>query len=87
VIVPPVGAPAPDFDLRDQHGAPVRLPSDFWSHGAVARAYSVLDPERGCPLRGTFVIDREGLVHRCEVGPDGRDVSQWWPVLDELMAA
>jgi len=63
------------------------LPSNFWSHGAVARAYSVLDPDRGCPLRGTFVIDREGLVHRCEVGPDGRDVSQRWPVLDELMAA
>ncbi len=25
MIVPPVGTPAPDFDLRDQHGAPVRL--------------------------------------------------------------
>jgi alkyl hydroperoxide reductase subunit AhpC len=87
VIVPQVGAPAPDVDQRDQHCAPVRLPSDFWSHGAVARANGVLDPERGCPLRGTFVIDREGLVHWCEVGEDGRDVSQWWPVLDELMAA
>lgn len=87
MIVPQVGAPAPDVDQRDQHCAPVRLPSDFWSHGAVARANGVLDPERGCPLRGTFVIDREGLVHWCEVGEDGRDVSQWWPVLDELMAA
>jgi alkyl hydroperoxide reductase subunit AhpC len=87
VIVPQVGAPAPDVDLRDQHGAPVRLLSDFWPHGAVARAYGVLDPERGCPLRGTFVIDPEGLVHWCEVVSDGRDVWQWWPVLDELMAA
>lgn len=153
MIVPQVGGPAPDFDLRDQHGAPVRLSgmrgrvvllvffpfafttvctselaqlrtevagregdglavlaiscdpmfslrvfadregigfallSDFWPHGAVARAYGVFDPERGCPLRGTFVIDREGLVHWCEVVSDGRDISQWWPVLDELMAA
>jgi hypothetical protein len=33
------------------------------------------------------VIDREGLVHWCEVVSDGRDVSQWWPVLDQLMTA
>jgi peroxiredoxin len=87
VIVPPVGAPVPDFDLRDQHGAPVRLLSDFWPHGSVARAYGVFDPERGYLLRGTLVIDREGLVHWCEVVSDGRDVSQWWPVLDQLMTA
>ncbi|MGH3944493.1 MAG: hypothetical protein ACRDSI_05535 [Pseudonocardiaceae bacterium] len=44
MIVPPVGAPAPDVDQRDQHGAPVMLLSDFWPHAAVTRAFGVLDP-------------------------------------------
>lgn len=126
----PVGATAPDFALRDQHGATVRLGdlrggsagpvvvvffpfafsgvctgelqdlrdrwpalapgvplvalscdpmqalrayadaeridfpllSDFWPHGAVADAFGVLDPDKGCPRRSTFVVSRDGRV-------------------------
>ncbi|MBU6212839.1 MAG: peroxiredoxin [Actinomycetales bacterium] len=124
----PVGAAAPDFELKDQHGATVRLLdfrgravllmfvpfaftgictgeicemrdsgsdfandavatvavtcdsmfslkewaeregigypllSDFWPHGATARAYGVFNEERGCALRGTFLIDADGVV-------------------------
>jgi peroxiredoxin len=36
--------------------------SDFWPHGAVAQAYGIFDEARGCALRGTFVIDKEGIV-------------------------
>jgi alkyl hydroperoxide reductase subunit AhpC len=36
--------------------------SDFWPHGAVAKAYGVFDAERGAPVRGTFLIDRQGIV-------------------------
>ena len=36
--------------------------ADFWPHGAVATAYGIFDSERGCALRGTFVIDKEGIV-------------------------
>jgi peroxiredoxin len=36
--------------------------ADFWPHGAVARAYGIFDEARGCALRGTFVIDKEGIV-------------------------
>ena len=36
--------------------------SDFWPHGAVAQAYGIFDDARGCALRGTFVIDKEGIV-------------------------
>ena len=124
-----VGRPAPDFTLRDQHGADVtlssfrghknvvlvfypwsfsrictgelgvirdRLPefdnqdtvtlavscdavftqrayaeaegysfpvlSDFWPHGAVATAYGVFVQERGAATRGTFVIDKDGIL-------------------------
>lgn len=38
------------------------LLSDFWPHGAVARAYGVLDEESGMPVRGTFVVDPQMQV-------------------------
>jgi peroxiredoxin len=38
------------------------LLSDFWPHGKVSREYGVFIEERGMPMRGTFIIDREGVV-------------------------
>lgn len=38
------------------------LLTDHWPHGAIARAYQVFDEEAGCALRGTFVLDAEGIV-------------------------
>jgi mycoredoxin-dependent peroxiredoxin len=38
------------------------LASDFWPHGAAAKAYGVFDEETGAPIRGTFLIDKDGLV-------------------------
>ena len=131
-----VGEQAPDFELTDQHGTPVRLSSfrgaknvvlvfyplafssvcsselcafrddfpeanrddvelltvsvdstythrawsdaehfgfellsDFWPHGEVARLYGVFDPERGFANRGTFIIDKNGVVRWKIVNP------------------
>ncbi|REE95402.1 peroxiredoxin [Thermomonospora umbrina] len=53
------------FALRawaDRDGFSFPLLSDFWPHGEVARAYGVFDDDRGTAARGTFVIDREGVV-------------------------
>ena len=36
--------------------------SDFWPHGATARAYGVFDDEKGCAIRATFVIGTDGTV-------------------------
>ena len=36
--------------------------ADFWPHGEVAKAYGIFDETRGCALRGTFIIDKEGVV-------------------------
>jgi peroxiredoxin (alkyl hydroperoxide reductase subunit C) len=36
--------------------------SDFWPHGAVARAYGVFNEQLGCANRATFVIDKAGNV-------------------------
>ncbi|MGQ5575517.1 peroxiredoxin [Streptomyces sp. ECR3.8] len=149
----PVGAQAPDFELKDNHGAPVRLSdfrgqrhvvllfypfaftgvctgelgeirdrleqfaerdaevlavsndsihtlrvfgeqedlpfpllSDFWPHGNVSRAYGVFDEDKGCAVRGTFVIDRQGVV-RATVSSgmtDARDAGEYLAALDTL---
>jgi len=43
-------------------GAEYVFASDFWSHGAAAKAYGVFNETTGAPHRGTFLIDKEGTV-------------------------
>ena len=38
------------------------LAADFWPHGAAAKAYGVFDESTGAAVRGTFLIDKGGLV-------------------------
>jgi peroxiredoxin len=55
----------PMFALRafaEQDGLTFPLLSDFWPHGATARAYGAFDEERGCSDRSTFIVDREGVL-------------------------
>ena len=47
---------------KQQLGAEYTFASDFWSHGAAAKAYGVFNEANGTPFRGTFLIDREGTV-------------------------
>ncbi|MFI6155898.1 peroxiredoxin [Kitasatospora sp. NPDC051170] len=72
--------------FADREGLGFPLLADFWPHGAVARAYGVLDEERGCPLRGSFVIDRAGTVRWSVVNglPDARDVRDYLKALAAL---
>ena len=48
------------FAERENYQFPVL--SDFWPHGATAKAYGVFEESRGCALRGTFIIDKAGIV-------------------------
>jgi len=53
------------FTLRafaDAEGFSIDLLSDHWPHGAIAQAYGVFDAEAGCALRGSFVLDADGVV-------------------------
>ncbi|HLF68026.1 MAG TPA: redoxin domain-containing protein [Gaiellaceae bacterium] len=43
-------------------GAEYVFASDFWSHGAAAKAYEVFNETNGAPHRGTFLIDKQGTV-------------------------
>jgi mycoredoxin-dependent peroxiredoxin len=72
-------APARQAWKRDL-GAEYTFASDFWTHGAAAKAYGVFNEGNGAPFRGTFLIDKEGTViwslvktgdeHRTEMVPD-----------------
>ncbi|MFI8964978.1 peroxiredoxin [Streptomyces sp. NPDC053493] len=62
------------------------LLSDFWPHGEVSRAYGVLDEDKGCALRGTFVVDKTGTVRWSVVNalPDARDLDDCAAALARL---
>lgn len=47
---------------KKQLGAEYTFASDFWSHGAAAKAYGVFNERNGAPFRGTFLIDKQGTV-------------------------
>ncbi len=48
--------------FSDRDGYEFSLLSDFWPHGEVSRTYGAFNDEAGAPNRGTFVIDREGML-------------------------
>ncbi|MEU8511459.1 peroxiredoxin [Kitasatospora sp. NPDC048722] len=72
--------------FADREGLDFPLLADFWPHGEVARAYGVFDEEKGCALRGTFVIDSTGTVRWSVVNglPDARDEQEYLRVLASL---
>ena len=74
--------------FADQEGFTFPLLSDFWPHGAVARAYGVLHEEIGIALRGTFLVDRDGVVRWSVLNgiPDARDVGDYKDALAALAA-
>ena len=79
----------PMFTLRayaDAERLEFGLLSDFWPHGAIATQYGVFDADRGCALRGTFVIDRTGRVRWSVVNAIGeaRDPDEYAEALASL---
>lgn len=69
----------------EREGFHFPLLSDFWPHGAVAQAYGVFNSEKGCANRGTFIIDRAGVIRFAEMKLTGaRDQDGWRKVLSQL---
>ncbi|HEU4361978.1 MAG TPA: peroxiredoxin [Mycobacterium sp.] len=60
--------------------------SDFWPHGAVSQSYGVFNDGTGFPNRGTFVIDRSGVIRFAEMKQPGetRDQRLWLDALAVL---
>jgi peroxiredoxin len=62
------------------------LLSDFWPHGEVARSYGVFDENKGIATRGTFVIDKDGVVRWTVINPipQARDIADYQKALAAL---
>lgn len=79
----------PMYALRafaDAEGFKHALLSDFWPHGEVAKKYGVFLDDKGFATRGTFVIDKDGVVRWAVVnGPgDARPVADYRAALAAL---
>jgi mycoredoxin-dependent peroxiredoxin len=79
----------PMFTLRawaDAEGYGFPLLSDFWPHGEVARRYGVFLDEGGFATRGTFLIDRDGILRWSVVNGPGqaRDLGAYQEALAAL---
>ena len=48
--------------FAEQEGYKFPVLADFWPHGAAAKAYGIFNEDLGCALRGTFIIDKKGII-------------------------
>ena len=67
-----VDSPAVHRQYAEQQGYEFPLLADFWPHGEVARRYGVFDEAFGVAVRGTFLVDTDGIVRRRIVSPVAR---------------
>ncbi len=65
--------------FSEREGYQFPLLSDFWPHGGVAQAYGVFNETTGFANRGTFLVDKDGVVRFAEMNSpgEGRDADQW----------
>ena len=55
----------PMYSLRafaEVEGYDFPLLSDFWPHGEVARSYGVFEEKAGRAVRGSFLVDTDGVL-------------------------
>jgi mycoredoxin-dependent peroxiredoxin len=72
----------------EREGYEFPLLSDFWPHGEVAKAYGVFNDETGFAVRGTFLIDTDGVVQWKVVNAPGeaRDQAEYVKALEAVGA-
>ena len=70
----------------DQEHFGFALLADFWPHGSAAKSYGVFDENIGVATRGTFIIDKDGVVRWKVVNPipQARDLAEYQKVLAGL---
>jgi peroxiredoxin len=64
------------------------LLSDFWPHGEVSKQYGVFLEDKGFATRGTFVIDKQGIVSWAIVNSpgDARSTVEYKEAIQKLAA-
>lgn len=72
------------FAERENYQFPVL--ADFWPHGAVAKDYGIFDETKGCAIRGTFIIDKEGVLRWSVINGigDARNIGDYKSALAAL---
>lgn len=72
--------------FAEQQNFSFPLLSDFWPHGGIAQRYGVFSDERGIALRGTFIIDKQGIVRYAVVNQpsQARDQEEYRKALAAL---
>ncbi|TDD61844.1 peroxiredoxin [Actinomadura darangshiensis] len=70
----------------NEEGYGFPLLSDFWPHGEVAKQYGVFNSDRGMAVRGTFLVDKSGILRFTEVNSPGeaRDQDAWKKAISKL---
>jgi peroxiredoxin len=65
--------------FSEREGYEFPLLSDFWPHGAVAQLYGAFNDEAGIANRGTFLVDKDGIVRFTELNApgEGRQPQDW----------
>jgi peroxiredoxin (alkyl hydroperoxide reductase subunit C) len=81
-----VGPPPTHKIWATENGFTFPVLSDFWPHGAVSQAYGVFNDGAGFSNRGTFVVDRSGIIQFAEMKQPGeaRDQKLWTDALAAL---
>ena len=79
----------PMYSLKaysEKEGYKFSLLADFWPHGEVAKKYGVFNDERGCAIRGTFIIDKSGVLRWSVVNSlgDARNLVDYKEALAKL---
>jgi peroxiredoxin len=69
--------------FAEREGLDYPLLSDFWPHGAVAKSYGVFNEMLGAADRGTFIVDRQGIVRWTvrNAVPNARDIADYQKAL------
>ncbi|NBU32611.1 MAG: peroxiredoxin [Actinobacteria bacterium] len=57
--------------FADQEGISYPLLADYWPHGAVASSFGSFNEQLGFAIRGTFVIDKLGIVRWAVINGPG----------------
>lgn len=72
--------------FSEREGYEFPLLADFWPHGGVAQQYGVFNETTGFSNRGTFLVDKEGIVRFAEMNSpgDGRDPQGWRDAIAQL---
>ena len=72
--------------FSEREGYQFPLLADFWPHGAVAQAFGVFNEVVGIANRGTFLVDKDGVVRFAEMNEPGygRDADDWRAAIKAL---